>query len=524
MIYVILGQTGSGKTALALKLARELSLPIISADAFQCYKMMSIGTDKPTPKDVEGIDYRFYDCYPPDYPTSVCAFQKECRPLLDHYLAEGKDVLVVGGTFLYIKALLFNYVFVEEKEANPSPYDHMSLSELDATLKTQSPETYQTIDTKNSRRVIRALKQLSLGKNRKEILNANNQKPLYSTIFLNLDIDKDIGNQKIDNRVDKMFRDGFVEEVKALLAKYPATCRPFSSIGYAQLIAGLQENKPLSVIQEEIKTATHQYAKKQRTFLRHQFPDCFEGDADTLYSWIRNDILSRQRTKILLAPALMEKVEQTSLLLTGLGGVGGQALLSFVRLGVRNVTLIDSDTVDPSNLNRQALFDSQDIGSGKAATAATKVRNLAPLAHVTALPIRITTEADLPKEKFSLIVDAIDDVNGKVLLYQKAKADGSLFLSSMGFGFHADSTKVKYGILKEAFDPLAKAFRTALRKAGYPEDEIDSIPVVYPSDGRLKGTQQSRLIGSLSTVPPAAGLALVSAWITLLEGSKGEKA
>ena len=116
MIYVILGQTASGKTSLALSLAKRYSLPVISADAFQCFKIRQIGTDKPTREETEGVDYYFYDEYDPDYDRSVFTFQKECRPVIEEYIKKGKDILVVGGNFLYIKALLYKYVFQKSEE------------------------------------------------------------------------------------------------------------------------------------------------------------------------------------------------------------------------------------------------------------------------------------------------------------------------------------------------------------------------------------------------------------------------
>lgn len=145
MIYCILGQTASGKTSLAIKLAREFSLPIISADAYQCYKIMQIGTDKPTKEEVEGIPYYFYDQFMPDEDISVFDFQNICRPIIEKYQEEKKDIIVVGGNFLYVKALLFNYVFI--KENKDVKYDSLSLHELQEQLKSRSIDTYNAISS-----------------------------------------------------------------------------------------------------------------------------------------------------------------------------------------------------------------------------------------------------------------------------------------------------------------------------------------------------------------------------------------
>ena len=290
MIYCILGQTASGKTSLAIQLAKEFYVPIISADAYQCYKMMQVGTDKPTKEEIEGIDYYFYDEYEVDQEISVFDFQKECRPILERYLKEGKDVLVVGGNFLYVKALLFNYVFQNE-ENNTNPYENMSLSEMQTLLKERDIKTYQSIDYNNPRRVLRALVQLDQGRNHTSIKEMNDGKPIYPVEFYRLDIDKEEGNRKIDLRIDKMVEEGLIKEVTSLYQKYPTKSRLFTTIGYQEIVQALKEKKPIdqSVI-DLIKIHTHQYAKKQRTFLRHQFPLLHSGSKEEIAQVLKNKL------------------------------------------------------------------------------------------------------------------------------------------------------------------------------------------------------------------------------------------
>ncbi len=289
MIYCILGQTASGKTSLALRLAREFHVPIISADAYQCYKMMQVGTDKPSKVEVSGLEYYFYDEYEVDEEISVYDFQKECRPIIEKNLSENKDVLIVGGNFLYVKALLFNYVF--EKEESDNPYENMSLSEMQDLLKSRSIEAYEAIDIKNPRRVIRALIQLDQGRSPTSIKMQNSGKPIYPVEFYQLEIDKDEGNRKIDERIDKMVEEGLVDEVLSLYQKYPDKSRLFSTIGYQEIIQAVKANKPIdkSVI-DTIKIHTHQYAKKQRTFLRHQFDIIKVGKKEEIYKLLQNKL------------------------------------------------------------------------------------------------------------------------------------------------------------------------------------------------------------------------------------------
>ena len=138
MIYVILGTTASGKTDLAIRLAKEFSMPLISCDAYQVYKEFELGTACPRDEELEGIDHHFFKDYSIDDPIDVKKYQKEVRKLLDEYLEKGQDVILSGGTFLYVRAALFSYEFPDEEENNT--YDSYSDEELYEMLKNKDPE------------------------------------------------------------------------------------------------------------------------------------------------------------------------------------------------------------------------------------------------------------------------------------------------------------------------------------------------------------------------------------------------
>lgn len=522
MIYVILGQTASGKTSLAIELAKKNNLPIISADAYQCYRMMQIGTDKPTKEMTQGLSYYFYDEYEPDVDMDVFTFQKKMRPILEDYVKKGQDVLVVGGTFLYIKALLFNYVF-SEKTTTDSIYRTMDLASLQKHLREKNPSIYDSIDHENPRRLIRALEQIEEGKDRNEILQENNSRPLYPVTFLSIDIDKEEGNRKIDERIDNMFEEGIVEEVKNLLAKYPETCHSFLAIGYKEIIQGIKENRSEEEMKELIKVHTHQYAKKQRTFIRNQFDHVHFGTKEEIKNRIEIDLSFFQRTQAILPAKILNRIHMDRCYFVGLGGVGGSSFLSLVRLGVKDFLIQDGDAVDISNLNRQFLYDSSDIGKKKAEIAKIKAERINPLADISEQSYRIEGEESLPKERFDVIFDCIDDCNAKVCLYEKAKRDHSLYLTSMGAGFHIDSTKIRMGTLKDAFDPLSKNFKKTLLERGHSEEEFRDIKVVFVTDAALKGKRNSKIIGSISTVPNAVGLALTSYYLKLIREEQNQE-
>ena len=517
MIYVILGQTASGKTSLALSLARRFHLPVFSADAYQCYKMMQIGTDKPKREEVEGIAYHFYDEYDPDDAMNVSRFQEECLPLLKDYVEKGQDVLVVGGTFLYIKALLYGYRFYGEEEKE-SPYEDWSLERMQEELQRLSKETYDSIDIHNPRRVKRALEQRHCGHTRQEILDSTPKEPLFPTLFFRIDIDKEEGNKRIDDRVDRMFSEGFVSEVDRLLEKYGPSPYAFQSLGYRELIAAKKEGKDIQEVKEEIKVHTHQYAKKQRTFLRHQFPDAIAMKKDEIEKAIESHILLRQRTSILLSE-LKKDIEGKRILLAGVGGVGGSVFEALVRLGFQDIEIVDKDIVDATNLNRQILYTLEDVGKDKVDVALCRAKKINPLIHITARKERI--DSSFQSEKKDIILDCIDDVQGKVILFKKTLSEKSLFITSAGFGFHTDSTKIGYGQLSQVNDPLSKNFLSTLAKEGL-EEEGKNILVVYPKDAKRKGLPGDKTIGSIAPVVNAGGFGIVSLLLKKMEERKND--
>lgn len=507
---MILGQTASGKTSLALSLSRRYSLPVISADAFQCFKRRQIGTDKPKREETEGLPYYFYDEYDPDEERSVFTFQKECRKIIERYRKEGKDILVVGGNFLYVKALLFNYVFPEE-EQKVNPYESLSLLERQELLRKRSRKVYEEIDHENPRRVIRALLQLDEGIDRDKVRQENDRTPIYPCTFLRIDIDKEKGNALIDKRVDKRREEGFVDEVKRLLSLYPSSLRPFSSIGYKEIITALEQGKEIdSSVFDLIKLHTRQYAKKQRTALRHQFPSILSGPKEEIGNLISANIERKKKTRLVLSPEERNKIEKTKILFCGLGGVGGEGVLSLTRLGFVHIDIRDNCLVSADNLNRQSLFAYKDIGRKKIDVAKERRLAINPLREVNSFFRNIEKREDLPLSRYDIIVDAIDYVPGKVALYRKARKDHSFYLTSGAMGFRYDSTKVKRGEEKDAFDLLSKKFKKALSEEGIKEEEINQIKTVFASSGQLKGKKDSNSIGSLSTVGPSAGLALTS--------------
>ena len=504
MIYVILGQTASGKTSLAISLAKKFSLPIISADAFQCYKEMNIGTDKPSKKEISGIKYHFFDELDVSEDNSVYYFQKEMRKVIDNYISEGKDIIVCGGTSFYIKSLLYNYKFNDSD--SEKKYDDYSLDELKKLLLSRDKNIFDSIDNNNPRRIIRALEKLDLGIDINKIKDENDNNPIYPCIFFNLEVDKDIGNKLIDERVDLMFSKGLVKEVRTLLKKYPNHLNAFKAIGYSEFINLDNDEK----IKGLIKIHSHQYAKKQRTFIKHQFDNVITATKEEIFNYISLDILLKKRTNLLFDGKTINRIEKSKVLLAGLGGVGSIVATSLVRMGFKNIYLIDYDKVEPTNLNRQLMYDTLDIGLNKTDVCYKKLKNISPLANIKTYLVKIKSVNDIPNIKFDVILDCIDFVDGKVSLYLKSKRDESIFISALGAGFHIDSTKFIYSTLNKASGPLAKNFISKLIEKGISKEEIDKIMCVYPTDSKLKNKENESTIPSIINATNASGLAIIS--------------
>lgn len=273
MIYVICGPTGSGKTETANQLSDLLNAPIINADAFQIYKEMNIGTAKISEKDPYYKRYYLLDIKEPSEDFSVMEYQKLFREKLQELSKQYKDIVVCGGTGLYIKAALYDYVFNEEKEENNSDLEQMSNEELYELLKQVDEESTKTIHMNNRKRVIRAIsfaRNSSLKKS--EVIESQKHELLYPSRFLMISPDRAELYENINARVDKMVLLGLIDEVKKLLHNYKLSITARAAIGYKEVIDYLENRLDLNDCVELIKKRTRNYAKRQVTFFKNQLP------------------------------------------------------------------------------------------------------------------------------------------------------------------------------------------------------------------------------------------------------------
>ena len=275
MLLVIVGPTGSGKTSVALKLADFYHAPIINADAFQIYSEMDIGTAK---IDRDSEDYKKHyllDIVKPSERYSVKEYQDDFRKVYAELKKQYQNIVVCGGTGLYIKAALYDYAFEDEEEADISDLEKLSNEELADILNKLDPKAFDTIHMNNRKRVIRAIQIARTHElNKSESIDKQEHKLILDdeVKFLFLNPDRKALYENINKRVDIMFEQGLLDEVKGLLNKYELSTTAKAAIGYKEVIDYLDNKCSLEECKELIKKRTRNYAKRQVTFFKHQLP------------------------------------------------------------------------------------------------------------------------------------------------------------------------------------------------------------------------------------------------------------
>ncbi len=260
MIICILGPTGVGKTKLSIELAKKYNAEIINADSVQVYKGLDIGSAKIKDEEMDNIPHHLLSYVDVTYDYTLFDYQKDGRKVLNNLLDSNKNVIIVGGTGLYIKALLYNYKLIEGD--NSKDID-LSNEELISFIKENKPDL--EIDFNNRRRLVRAYQKII---NNEEF--DNNSKLLYDTLFIGLTTDRDNLYSIIDSRVDAMFNEGLLNEVKYFYDKGINSKVLTSAIGYKEVYSYLRGEITLDECKSLIKKNSRHYAKRQYTFFNHQ--------------------------------------------------------------------------------------------------------------------------------------------------------------------------------------------------------------------------------------------------------------
>jgi tRNA dimethylallyltransferase len=277
-ILVLVGPTAVGKTSLALRLAPELNAEVVSADSMQIYRGMDIGTGKPTQEERQRVRHHLIDCLDPDESFQAAQYQEAADQAITDILAQGKTAMVVGGTGLYVKALLHG--LFEDPASNRSEkweeklnYYKMLGDNPHKTLEKMDPKAAQEIHPNDRVRSQRALEVLlRTGRSITTLQRGHGfQQERYKALVIGLAMDRRQLFERIDARVDAMVRSGVLEEVRGLVEKgYPADLPSMRGLGYrhmAQVVTGVLE-MPEAV--RLMKRDTRRYAKRQYTWFRHQ--------------------------------------------------------------------------------------------------------------------------------------------------------------------------------------------------------------------------------------------------------------
>lgn len=256
MKIFIMGPTGVGKTKLSVELAKIYDAYIINCDAVQVYKGLDIGSAKVTEEEKFGIKHFLFDIKNPDEEYSVKDYQTDLRNLFDKY--SKKNLIIVGGTGLYATAGAYDYRFNDEEKKDYSKFNNEELYSL-ALEKDKNCK----IDKNNRVRLERFLQ--------KDITSLVAPKLLYPDAhFIGLTTSRENLYQIINKRVDKMVKDGLIDEVKELYKKYPNSLILKRAIGYKEIIEYLDNKISLEKSIDEIKKNSRHYAKRQYTWFNNK--------------------------------------------------------------------------------------------------------------------------------------------------------------------------------------------------------------------------------------------------------------
>lgn len=305
-LVVITGPTAVGKTNISIELAKKINGEIISADSIQVYKGLDIGSAKITSEEMDGVKHYLIDVLDSTDEFDIYTFKKLAKEAIDDIYAKGKIPIIVGGTGFYIQSVLYDIDFEDtevdmeyRKELEElaglygNDYIHKMLEDVD-------PEYAAGIHPNNLKRIIRALEfyhenNIPLSQHNSE--QKSNESP-YNFAYYVLNDDREVLYDRINKRVDKMFEQGLVDEVKAL--DLDESCQSMQGIGYKEVLEYLNGNISEDECKELIKKNTRHFAKRQLTWFRHEkvvqiidYRD-FDHNIDKVLEYMINDLKDKK--------------------------------------------------------------------------------------------------------------------------------------------------------------------------------------------------------------------------------------
>ena len=277
-IVCVVGPTACGKTTLGVLLAKQFNGEVVSADSMQIYRGMTIGTAAPTEQEMDGVPHHMVTVADPAEQWSAARYAETAIPIIDDILARGKLPVLVGGTGLWLDAVVKGHGFAgghaggEVRKTLQKRLEVEGIGPLLEELEQVDPETAKRLHPSDEKRILRALEVwLETGKT----ISAHNAEtkdlpPRYDAVWIGLRFaDRQDMKNLIDRRVDKMAEEGLVEEVRGLLKSgLPRDATALQAIGYKEFLGVLEGTATEAEALAEVKLRSRQYAKRQLTWLR----------------------------------------------------------------------------------------------------------------------------------------------------------------------------------------------------------------------------------------------------------------
>lgn len=283
-VICVVGPTATGKTKMGVALARRFNGEVVSVDSMQLYRGMAIGTAAPTPEETEGVPHHMVAVADPSESWSVARYVQAADACVQDILRRGKQPVLVGGTGLYLEALIRGTDFAAGTQGTAlrrklqQRMENEGAAALLEELRTIDPVTAEKLHLRDEKRIVRALEVwYETGMTITEHDAQERQRPpKYNALYIGLDfLDRQALRSRIDARVDTMVQQGLLAEVEALLSSgLPHDATALQAIGYKQFLAVAEGRATQREAIEEVKLRSRQYAKRQLTWLRRN-PDVF---------------------------------------------------------------------------------------------------------------------------------------------------------------------------------------------------------------------------------------------------------
>lgn len=278
-VIAVVGPTAVGKTALSVEIAKTFNGEIISGDSMQIYQGMDIGTAKITQDEMQGVIHHMIDIRKPGEDFSVADFKMAVETKIKAIADRGKVPIIAGGTGLYIQAILYDYTFPSaERDADLTAELEQELEEIGAVamhmrLQSIDPEQAAKIHPNNYRRTIRALEVYeATGETMSSRENRQSKEPLYHSILIGLEMERELLYSQINKRVDHMVDKGLIEEAKMFYDMGIGHSQAMKAIGYKEFIPYFQGERSVEEAIRRLKRNSRRYAKRQLTWFKNKLP------------------------------------------------------------------------------------------------------------------------------------------------------------------------------------------------------------------------------------------------------------